>query len=549
MFYLRKQIELGLNFLTYNVDSKRGCLPYFATIFDCDPAENHHDWPDFIDLSARYIEAFIMARGVLNITMPSDVEIALKKLLLSYSNENDGLFYRPKLPIPYFSTIFQRYYNEHVAELFDQGRALWGLLAWVSDSNDHFVHITIEQMTKRLLELMICRENYGYFCKSQFEPDYKPITDINPMPHQLYYTGTLIHPLVLIHNITGDTAAIEIAQRAANFFISHSNYFAEDGSWICSSGTAWEAQLDGHAHARLATLAGIITLGIKTNQKQMIDWAKQSYDWYIRNYCSSLGWCPEFIGRFDIKDEDCETCTVMDAIQCALALTEAGFFEYYELVEKFTRNQLWENQLTDTSFFKNNIQKTDNESSCFNNVAQKVLGGFAGWAAPNDLIGNSIYANRLMNCCGPSGIKSMCLVWNNIYKLEENDLYLNILMERNDKIIEIKNCQPDNGLLTCIPNIQCNLYIKCRSWMNLKKINVKINNQIQTPEAQPGYLVIKNVKPNDLVSINYNIEDRQETSKFNGRTYTASWRGDTVIDISPSGQHKPFYQKRLTFRK
>ena len=70
------------------------------------------------------------------------------------------------------------------------------------------------------------------------------------------------------------------------------------------------------------------------------------------------------------------------------AFTEAGCREYYEQAERVARNQLMENQLLDTKLFKETIDKPDTDLSCFHGVADMVRGGFAGWAGPNDFIGN-----------------------------------------------------------------------------------------------------------------------------------------------------------------
>ena len=135
-FSIPAKVTLGLNFLNNNVDKNRGFLPYFFTDFKNDPAESMHDWPDFGDLTGRYVEAFSKARNLLGITSPGEVEVGLRDLLMSYFDSGDGLSYRPKPEKPYFSWIFQRMYDEHIAEGFDQSRVLWGLLGWCLDTGD-----------------------------------------------------------------------------------------------------------------------------------------------------------------------------------------------------------------------------------------------------------------------------------------------------------------------------------------------------------------------------------------------------------------------------
>ncbi len=129
-FDLCSRARAGLTYLNSNVDRKRGCLPYFSTMFKNDPAEARHDWPDFGDVTGRYVESFILARTMLGVSEPTEAEQQVRALLMSYFNEGDGLSYRPKPDAPYYSTILAEMYDAHVAEGFDQARVLWALLQW-----------------------------------------------------------------------------------------------------------------------------------------------------------------------------------------------------------------------------------------------------------------------------------------------------------------------------------------------------------------------------------------------------------------------------------
>ncbi|MDD3663316.1 MAG: hypothetical protein PHT84_05645 [Candidatus Pacebacteria bacterium] len=69
------RVALGVDFLNNNVDRDRDYLPYFFTDFQHDPAWSRHDWPDYGDLTGRYVEAFFKARRLLGIKSPGKVEI------------------------------------------------------------------------------------------------------------------------------------------------------------------------------------------------------------------------------------------------------------------------------------------------------------------------------------------------------------------------------------------------------------------------------------------------------------------------------------------
>ncbi|HBG26082.1 MAG: hypothetical protein A2Y10_00380 [Planctomycetes bacterium GWF2_41_51] len=543
-FDLINRVKLGLNFLNNNLDERKGCLPYFVTIFKRDPAEARHDWPDFGDLTSRYIEAFIKAREMIPDLEYSKTELGLRKLFNSYFSEGDGLSYRPKPEKPYYSTIFKRDYDAHVAEGFDQARVLWALLAWYEESNDSQVYTRIVELVNGLDRILIKKEDYGYYDRSTIIPGIVIDPDAAPMPHQYYFCGTQIHPLIEAYRKLKIEKALDIALRLTNYIVYHSDYFLTDGSWNCTKGAGFEsAEIDGHTHSRFAVIAGITTVGVVTGKKDLIVVMKRAYDWFIQNHCSSFGWSPEFLGRFGDENEGCETCTIMDQINCCFAFTEAGYIEYYKAAERVCRNQLFENQMLDTHLVRNSIEKPDTELSCFHNVASMVRGGFAGWAAPNDFIGNCDHHYCLMNCCGPAGIRAIHDVWNNIYTVRGTDVFVNIYMDRTGHELIIKNHQPQNDTIEITVKSQCNLHLAVRSWFN-PKISITVNGKNQKFVVASDYLKINRVSAASKVILTTQLENIPETCHVNGRNYEVTWKGDTVIAIDPPGKYMPFYTNR-----
>ena len=544
-FDLCARARAGLSFLSRNVDPHRGHLPYFATMFNGDPAENRHDWPDFGDLTARYTEAFVVARRMLGLNEPNDVEVAIRKLLLSYFDEADGLSYRPKPDKPYYSTILRRMYDEHVAEGFDQSRVLWGLAAWCEDSQDPEIRTRIEQLLAGLDRVMVRRDDYGYYDRATWSPGFTPDPDAEPMAHQLYFTGSQIHPLVECYRVLGLERALELAQRLADFVVHHSDYFFEDGSWNCPHGVGFGGcEQDGHTHSRFATIAGVASLGVMTGRDELLQQARLWYDWFVDGHCCSFGWSPEFLGRYGDDAEGCETCAIMDHIRCALVFADAGEPVFYEKAERIARNQLLENQLLDTSLIRNTVEKADTDSSCFHDVAAMVYGGFAGWAGPNDFIGNCKHSHCLMNCCGPSGVRALYDIWDHVYSRDGETLRIHILKDRRDEVLEISNRQPDRGEVSILAKTAGALYLPCRTWTDPRAMQISVNDQPVAAEPQDGYFSVGRLAPGDRVLARYPMDERIERVEVNGRDYRVAWRGDTVVEIDPPGAEMPFYQGR-----
>lgn len=541
IFSIYERAGLGLEFLNKNVDKKRNCLPYFWTLFDETPAEARHDWPDFGDLTGRYVESFTAARAILGITQISETEKELRKLLLSYFSEEDGLSYRPRPERPYHSRIFNADYSAHVAEGFDQARVLWALNSWYLETKDPGIKLHIDSLISALGKLLIRKYDYGYYDRATFEPGAQIQQEATPLPNQYYFCGPQIYPLLETYMSTGNQTALEVAERLANYIVYHSDYFLADGSWNCPQTRDWAAQINGHTHSRFATIAGILKLGIIKKDNKLTVRIKKSYDWFVETHCCESGWSPEFLGRNGDKDEGCETCAIMDQIKCCLALCWAGYAEYYEKAERICRNQLFENQLLDTHLFKSSRGYADTELSGFSEVGKMVHGGFAGWAAPNDFIGNCLNSKNLMNCCGPAGIRAMYDIWNAIFTIDGKSIFLNMFLDKNSKEIDIRDYQPEQGLTEIKVKSACELYIARRSWRD-KSLDIRLNGKMHSFSIAGNYLFLGFVPENSTVTLSYRLNKDEKNVFTNGRHYQMTWSGDSVIDIFPRGKEMPFYK-------
>lgn len=546
----RERACIGLNFLNRNLDRSRGCLPYFWTRFGDDSAEMRHDWPDFGDLTARYVGAFVMARRMTGDKMPGEVELALRRLLLSYFDEGDGLSYRPRVDRPYYSTISHGNYDAHVAEGFDQSRVLWGLLAWYGDTGDPAIRGRIADLVAGLDRVMVKRKDYGYYDRAAIEPGAVIPADAPPMPHPVYFCGAQIHPLVECWRRLGMNRAGDLAGRLARFLFLQSDYFFEDGCWrVGGSGGFETAETDGHSHARLAAIAGTAHWARLSGDRELTDRARRAYDWFVHGHCADFGWSPEFLGRGDIADEACETCVVMDQIHCALAFAEAGDAGQYEKVERIARNQLLENQLLDTSCIRSSRAKPDTQQSSFTDVAGRVRGGFAGWAGVNDLIGPSPHSRNLMNCCGPSGIHALYDVWSRTAHHREGTIVVRFFLDHEGDLVTLHNGQPREGVLDIVPHHDATLQLQRRSWLPAGRLHVTVRGRPRQAAEVGEILDLGAVRAGDAVRVVYPLEEAVQPVHVNGRDFTVTWRGDTVVCMDPPGRNVPLYRGRTRVRE
>lgn len=544
MIDLVRHAREGLNFLAHNVDLRRSCLPFFLTLFEDDPAEARHDWADFGDLTARYVEAFHMARAMTGSDQGREAQRALEDNLFSYFSEGDGLNYRPRPAAPYYSTLSRGPYDLHVAEMFDQSRTLMALsTAWSLSGQERF-RSALVALVEGLRRVAIFRDDHAYYSRPHYDPGYSPSPDESPYEHQAYFTGPHVQALVQTYEATGEESALDLAHRLARWYFDVAGLVGEDGSFGAGGEVGFGGgEADGHTHSRMGTAAGAIRLGTLTGDRHIFEMGKLLYDSFHRNWCASFGWSPEFLDRYPIEEEGCETCTLMDQMHAAVALAMDGDVEYWDHVERIARNQLIEQQLLDTRLIRNTVEQEDTELSIFHGVADMVRGGFGGWCGPNDFIGHNKHSCSLMNCCGPAGVRALWTAWRHVEHCDKNATTVHILLARQGEAVEVEDHTPREGRLVIRAKRDTDLAVRVPGFLGDTTPAVKRNGGEVTVGAASGYLQCGDVARGDEIEITYPMAETRESLRVNGRDFTVTWAGDTVVAIDPPGEHMPLYQR------
>jgi len=208
------------------------------------------------------------------------------------------------------------------------------------------------------------------------------------------------------------------------------------------------------------------------------------------------------------------------------------------------RNQLLENQMLDVSSVRTTVEKEDTDLSCFHDVADKIKGAFAGWAGPNDFVGNCDHHYCLMNCCGPAGLRSIYDAWCRIYTVDGDDIHVNIFMDRDGEELSVENHQPAKGLIEIDVKRDCNLHIAKRRYLDHPDVTFKLDGETVEAIERGGYREIKDVSAGSKVEIEVPQAETQLAENVNGRDFTTTWIGDSVVDIEPRGTVMSMYRNR-----
>jgi hypothetical protein len=77
----------------------------------------------------------------------------------------------------------------------------------------------------------------------------------------------------------------------------------------------------------------------------------------------------------------------------------------------------------------------------------------------------------------------------------------------------------------------------------MKNPRVKCNGELLDGNIVDGVLIIQGLKAGVSVTLEFDIETREEKEFFAGNEYTEIWRGGDMIDILPRGDHIRLYQR------
>lgn len=519
--------NLSRNFIENTVDPATG-QPYFD-VFHGNPVELFHDWPDFGDLTARYWEAGFMIQDIAGVA-PANLE-RLGELLLNYM-DSDGLNYRPLTP-----------YSSNVAEMFDQARTLYALCTAYMATQSEKVQTALINLTEGLVRITQVRDGYRYLpgCHYQHGKWKKEIA-FDHAEGGNYFVGPLIRPLVKVWDMLDYQPALDLAVDLSRFVLEKGHAFGPNG------------EFKEHIHSRFATAAGLFTCGKATGKTEWTETAKKAWN-FGRALAGPCGFAPEVLGEWDPIFRS-ETCSIMDYMDLTLLLAVEGDESKWGEAERILRNHLIESQLTHADWTEAGPVRPGNKFSLGDRVPQRMLGGFAGWSALDDLLAlvprfdhhwlqssapPEMYLGKMrlfQNCCGPAGLRAIYQAWSQALRFTGNELRVNMLVNR--RIPEAGVCVRDRagGEIEVEVNLKraCDLSLRMPEWTSFARVGVFKNDMPVNPERRTGMLVLENLLPGDRVVTRfpYTLTQQEYATKHIGFAptgFSISFQGDSAVAV------------------
>ena len=294
-------------------------------------------------------------------------------------------------------------------------------------------------MVDRLGELVIDKGEYAYLPHVLLPPNAKMPPDAPPAENAMWTADgcrSLIQGLGQYYKVSHYEPARVLARKLVRYLLHDAkfHYYSDKGEFIDGD----PKTPSGHFHTHSLTLLSLLEYAIATDDREVMQHVQRCFEWAKSRAADSstlIGWFPEVIKP---KVYVSETCCIADMIGLGIKLSAAGVGDYWNDVERWTRNNFVEAQLTKTDWVARVAEKlppakplTDDQTA--DHVAERNLGAFACYTMGNDYgitgVGDWMNESGVVICCVGNAARSLYYAWENILSCKDGRLEINMLLK------------------------------------------------------------------------------------------------------------------------
>ncbi|MFW5871029.1 MAG: hypothetical protein ACOCVH_00935 [Verrucomicrobiota bacterium] len=530
---LKHSAELALNYLTRMVDVERDYLPYWLIQITKAPAWAKHCRVDDAELVASWYEAIVCTRMVLDTPEGEEAKEGFKRHIYSHWH-TDGLRYHE--PYPWTHTIHHSFHEDsyllpalnRIIEVEHESRAeelAAGLVRALRKLVYHRKRRCFWSGDMPIAEKVYEFPNDIYLKDRGF--DFSCVTGRG---EQSIRNAIMLHGLVRHWQITGDKVSLDLAEGIANHLLGQSRYFNYKGEFF------------GHVHSAMWAAAGLVLLGRLRENERYIKWGRMIYD-YVKSLSSEFGWVPEYAQLHPMAEEHCETCCIRDMILCGFELIDAGDDKPYDLINRYARNQLYEQQIKTGGFVGvDNDRKPEEPGITYQNIDQRVVGGWTGGGEPASI---SLSRFRsIAGCCVGTAPQALHQVWSRIMEDRESRIFVNFPISYSGDLGKVEIGYPNEGLLKVECGKPGKYAIRLYDFMGDDFV-LSVNETQISPHIDNGCAVIEGMKKGDQIRLTHTLESHTTHERVRGQDMDIKWKGSDVVEVSPPGEPLRLYQRKL----
>ncbi len=173
--------------------------------------------------------------------------------------------------------------------------------------------------------------------------------------------------------------------------------------------------------------------------------------------------------------------------------------------------------------------------------------GFPDWvnALPSDL-DPELPGIHMQGCCADATVRAAHAIWSETVSGHVKETRVNMAFNRTSPLVDVISCLPHRGEVNVIVKSAENVLVRVPGWA--PKQNVKAYVQKKPIEVvwDGEYAVFEKVNQGQQLTVTYPLriaEVKETPGSLDGTEYTEKWRGNTIVDITPSGKWIPMFER------
>ena len=540
---LAERAALAINAMASLRDERLAGLMYFTARYDEDPPTAYHDPWDYGDGTGRYVDALVLAHVMTGSEQALDVAQEMGESLIAWQGDN-GLSWWPEAPetLPGLTNDMKQLRDwkpdERVAEIgMTQRGTLMGLTSLYLLTGDERYRRHAQALVDGLKQVALGNSGYRFMPEIAYRQGGWRHTSESVSDGTSEWNAATVLQLLRFYEATGYEASLDLAGGLIRFILHRAEGFELDGSFHKTQGF-WS-----HFHSKVAVVPGIIRYGLITHQPEYVAWGRQAYD-AAKRWGTDFGWFPEDITNL----RRCETCGITDMLEAAIALGLHVAPNYLDDAERYGRNHLVESQVLGTDWATRIPRRRFDRAQvmgarrwCDRDIVCRSAGSFAGWSAPNDLFEASRF--QLMACCNAAGTRALYDLWHYATDDDGHPCRVHMAFSRPTPWADVVSFRPYTGCVEIRMKAPRDVAVRIPGWVPWAEVAATVDDNPARFERKGGYLWLYGLQPGDVARISYPLRAESRSYVLGDDTYQAGFKGDTVVNVSPSGYFSPLYQR------
>jgi hypothetical protein len=523
---------------------------------------------------AKSMEAMAMERLMSGSQQNLEQEAKMVDMMASHVGK-DGIWWVPRdfnanVDEPWLGPRDWRpYANTH-----GEGRMFRAMIRWYEYTGDERWKVLLDQMVDGLdKKYVVHQDDYAYVPVAGWLPhDYwrsnytlkgwedttEPATEKageegSLMNHQANCAG----PPATWYALSGNQQSLRLSGEWVRFLMKP-KFWADwkNGDYPGVDG-AEHAHWQGHFHGYVNCLRSILDYAVVVKDPGLMAFVRDGYEWSRQQQ----GAIPQ-IGKVG----DGQGCGLGRLLGVAVKLSYAGVGDYWEDVDQYIRNHAVEYQFKAADIFRlvgqgdgkpideyaspddvfrrldTSKLRLDSVPSEQGNVPPGMTAMDVIRATIGDIAGSPAKTDSYQ-CCTGHGNMGFFYAWDGALRREDETVRVNLLVNRASPWMDVDSCLPYEGKVVLKNKNAESAFVRIPLWVNKKGVEARVGQRRVRPEWFGRYLHFESLKSGDVLTVEFPMKERTEAYTSKKTVYTCRFRGNTLVEVSPS--MSPLYDGRV----